>query len=233
MPQVGGEVRKNMPGNYIASTTDENGNTVTFPVTITTGVNDATTAEYKSLNRLVALGFGPSDKYPYTGPESITTGDANTAYGPKWFIEFTEDGIQVPECNKAWSMGTIDGNATYMLGYGVRIAGTRPIEMAMDQSFAVEVSEDGNTITVKGNFQQVGAGYYAYPAMYYSSGSGWFATNTYLFRCYSDLVLTRQTTKSIASRVRSSIKMPQITTVKVGSLKAEKARRSEIGTKIK
>ena len=53
-----------MPGNYMARTTDENGDEVTFPVTITTGVNDATTASYASVNRLVALGFGPADKFP-------------------------------------------------------------------------------------------------------------------------------------------------------------------------
>ena len=55
LPQIGGEVRKNMPGKYIASTTDENGNEVTFPITIATGVNEATTAAYAAANRLVAL----------------------------------------------------------------------------------------------------------------------------------------------------------------------------------
>lgn len=232
MPQVGGAVRKNMPGNYLATTTDENGATVTFPVTITTGVNDATTAEYSGKNRLVALGFGPADKYPYTSPDEVTTGDPNTNYGPKWFIEFTDEAIRIPSCNKGWPMGVFDGNTAYMIGYGERIAGSRVIPMAMDQEFNVEVSEDGNTITIKGNFHQVGAGYTAYPAMYYETGSGWTAKKVYFFKCCSDLVLTRQTSATARTRVRD-IKAPRVTTISAGGAESLKTERKRIADQVK
>lgn len=232
MPQVGGAVRKNMPGNYLATTTDEDGATVTFPVTITTGVNDATTADYASKNRLVALGFGPADKYPYTAPSQITDGDPNTNYGPKWFIEFTDDAIRVPECNKGWPMGVFDGITAYMIGYGERLAGSRVIPMAMDQSFNVEVSDDGNTITIKGNHHDVGAGYDAYPAMYYESGSGWFAEKIYFFKCCSDLVLTRQDTKTTKNRVRT-VKVPHIVTLSAGGAETLRNERTRIAGKLK
>ena len=96
MPQIGGDTRANMPGHYKASTTDVDGNTVTFPVTITTGVNDATTEEYSVANRLVALGFGPEDQFAYKSPADLiaagtSVDDANKLYGPKWFIEFREE----------------------------------------------------------------------------------------------------------------------------------------------
>ena len=64
LPILGGEVRNNMPGHYTASTTDENGAIVTFPVTIKTGVNNATETEYFQANRLVSIGFGPGKQIP-------------------------------------------------------------------------------------------------------------------------------------------------------------------------
>lgn len=233
MPQVGGAVRKNMPGNYIASTTDENGATVTFPVTITTGVNEATIADYSSKNRLVALGFGPADQYPYTAPGQITEGDPNTNYGPKWFIEFTDDAIRMPASNKSWPMGVFDGNTAYLIGYGERLAGSRVIPMPIDQDFNIEVSDDGNTITVKGNFWDVGSGYMAYPAMYYQTGSGWTAKNVYLFTCYSDLVLTRQSTATASNNRVRTVRAPRLIPVSPGGAEALRNERSRIVGKIK
>lgn len=224
MPQTGGAVRKNMPGNYIASTTDENGETVTFPVTITTGVNDATTAEYSAVNRLVALGFGPADKFPYKSPSETDSDDPNKAYGPKWFIEFSDEGIIVPKAaNKSWTMGDYNGAATYIKGYGIRETANGPRAMEYDDDFVVEVSEDGNTITVKGTFHDIGNGGTCYPAMY-TPGSGWFASNTYHFQCYSDLVLTRQAA-SKANALRK-VKPTGMHILKLGSTSARAAHQS-------
>ncbi len=214
MPQVGGDVRKNMPGKYMARTTDENGDEVTFPVTITTGVNDATTASYASVNRLVALGFGPADKFPCLLPSEITADDPDTAYGPKWFIEFTEEGIKVPNAGgKSWTMGMIDGAATYMRGFGIRETANGPREMQFDDDFEVTVSEDGNVITVKGTFHDIGNGGTCYPAMY-TPGSGWFSPDTYHFKSCSDIILTRVETTAAAAGL-SPVIMPESTVINV------------------
>ena len=234
LPQIGGEVRKNMPGKYIASTTDENGNEVTFPVTIATGVNEATTAAYAAANRLVALGFGPADKYPYMAPSQISSDNPDEAYGPKWFIEFSEDGIKVPEVgySKSWTMGEINGAKAYMRGYGIRQTANGPREMEMEESFAVEVSEDGNTITVKGTFEDIGQGGYVYPAMY-NPGAGWFSPDTYLFKSYSDIVLKRQPDTDSKSYLKTTITMPKISIVQIGGGATLKENRQMAVEKLK
>lgn len=195
LPLLGGETRTNMPGHYTASTADENGATVTFPVTIATGVDDATTDEYSAANRLVALGFGPAAEFPYKSPadliaSGVSAADAATQYGPHWFIEFREDGIVVPNMQENYSIGWSMGNFgtdknSYMWGIG-----TRPNGNLFDNcyDFPVEVSADGNTITVKGYYNE-NVSSTAYPSMVTAS-SAWFYSSIQ-FRSYSDIVLTR------------------------------------------
>ena len=210
LPQIGGETRNNMPGRYTASTTDVNGNTVTFPVTITTGVDDATTAEYALANRLVALGFGPESQFPYTSLSDMiaaghTAEEAADLYGPKWFIEFREDGIVVPKPdNLSWTMGNFgtDDNS-YFWAVGIRPSDGRDIDNLYD--FPIEVSADGNTVTVKGYYNENIPAYY-YPTMCTAASSWWF--NDIQFRCYSELVLTRDTSTS-AYLHRGAVKAPK------------------------
>ncbi|MDE6153460.1 MAG: hypothetical protein K2G21_04870 [Muribaculaceae bacterium] len=216
IPQIGGDIRKNMPGHYIAATTDENGATVTFPVTIVTGVNNSTIEEYASKNRLVALGFGPESQFPYISPSEINSENPLSDYGPKWFIEFSEDGIKVPNGgNKDWNMGLVNGSISYLKGYGFRETANGPRELNFPyDDFDVEVSEDGNTITVKGNFHEIGNGGYTYPTMY-TPGSGFWSPDVILFRAYSDIVLTRQSdNKSESYKLNSISSMPQIKVIK-------------------
>lgn len=194
VPQLGGEVRKQMPGNYIASTTDEDGNTVTFPVIITKGVNETTEVEYAKKNRLVCLGFGPESEFPYISPEDLGGQNAYQDYGPKWFIEFTEDEIITPSAcfpNDTvfkWNMGLVDGKSSYMWGYGVRPSTGLDTD-ANSIGFKTEVSPDGNIITIKGTMGEFGGVTY-YPTMVLATDLWW--TDEILFRCYSDLILTRQ-----------------------------------------
>lgn len=229
LPQIGGETRQNMPGKYMASTTDVNGNTVTFPVTITTGVNDATTADYSAKNRLVALGFGPADQFPYKSPEQLVSEgksaeDANKLYGPKWFIGFTEDGIIVPKpTDLNWAMGNF-GNSkdAYMWGIGVRPSTGRDADNLQD--FPVEVSEDGNTVTIKPYYlASINVNYY--PTMVEAS-SAWFFS-TVLFRSYSDIVLTRQndSNANIAKVFKAPLKAPKITHVTTGNVSIKNERK--------
>lgn len=212
LPVIGGDKRKNMPGKYIASTTDEEGNTVTFPVTIATGADDATSAEYSALNRLVAFGFGPADQFPYQSPADLVSAgmDSETArasYGPKWFIEFkSEDEISIPCCqddNRAytWKMCQVDGSDAYMYGIAIRPSTGRDMPSRVD-TFPIEVSDDFNTITVKGSYLESQKCYY-YPIML-TPGSGWFSPETVHFRCYSELVLTRDNSNAAKACVHNS-----------------------------
>ncbi len=183
---------------------------MTFPVTITTGVDDATTAEYALANRLVALGFGPESQFPYTSLSDMiaaghTAEEAADLYGPKWFIEFREDGIVVPKPdNLSWTMGNFgtDDNS-YFWAVGIRPSTGRDMDNLYD--FPIEVSADGNTVTVKGYYNENIPAYY-YPTMCTAASSWWF--NDIQFRCYSELVLTRDTSTS-AYLHRGAVKAPK------------------------
>lgn len=233
MPQVGGAVRKNMPGKYIASTTDEEGNTVTFPVVIATGADATTSADYSALNRLVAFGFGPAEQYPYVSPADLAAGgmsltDAYEAYGPKWFIEFTSDTeIHVPSAQESyssysWSMGNIAEKTAYMWGFGIRPSTGRDMNRA--ETFPVEVSEDGNTIYVRGSYLET-QNFYYYPTMIHPAASVW-GSPTVLFRCYSELVLTRQESDAAAYVHKSDFRVPVRVTAKVGESSLKEGRSS-------
>ncbi len=183
-------------GDYTASTTDADGNTVTFPVTIASGVNAETISEYTEMNRFVCLGFGPADQFPYTSPEAVGGDNANEDFGPRWFLEFREEGkIVAPSACRpndssefSWTMGMVNGSYAYMWGYGVRPTNGKDTDTSSIE-YEVEVSEDGNTITIKATQGQYGSTIY-YPTMALATET-WLPDQV-LFRCYSDLVLTRQ-----------------------------------------
>lgn len=63
-------------------------------------------------------------------PSQISSDNPDEAYGPKWFIEFSEDGIKVPEVgySKSWTMGEINGAKAYMRGYGIRQTANGPVK---------------------------------------------------------------------------------------------------------
>ena len=226
LPQLGGETRNNMPGHYTASTTDADGNTVTFPVTITTGVDDVTTAEYALANRLVALGFGPANQFAYQSPADLiaagkTATEATALYGPKWFIEFREDGIVAPKPDElGWTMGNFGTGAnSYFWAVGIRPSNGRDIDNLYD--FPIEVSADGNTVTVKGYYNENIPAYY-YPTMCTATSAWWF--NDIQFRCYSDLVLTRDSSASAFVR-RDAVVAPRTVTINVFDRSVKESRR--------
>lgn len=225
LPQFGGDIRNNMPGHYTASTTDADGNTVTFPVTIATGVDDVTNADYALANRLVVLGFGPQSEFPYQSPADLiasgkTPEEATNLYGPKWFIEFREDGIVAPKPDElAWTMGNFGTSAnSYFWGVGIRPSTGRDIDNLYD--FPVEVSADGNTVTVKGYYNENIPAYY-YPTMCTATSAWWY--NDIQFRCYSDLILTRDSSKS-AYMHRGAVKSPKMITINVYDYSVKEAR---------
>lgn len=236
-PLIGGSVRSNMPGKYTASTTDEDGNVVTFPVTIATGYDALTTGLYKDQNRLVCFGFGPQSQYPFVSPDDLIAGgmssdDAYAKYGPKWFIEFaSETNITVPNPTTGsykWSMGydSASDKATQMYGFG--ISGRNGRELNRAETFPVEVSADGSTVTIKGSYLEAQLMYY-YPTMIIPA-SGW-GSPTELFRCYSELVLTKEETPANARLLKKNLVAPRIVTYKVGSASIKNSR-NEIVTKL-
>lgn len=156
VPQAGGEIRANMPGEYTATAKNENGETVTFPVTIAKGVNKETEAEYSKANRLVVLGFGNNPDFSYMSPEQMiekgfasNAEEANQNYGPKWFIEFFPDGTIGTSKEVSWNdMGYF---MTVRNGEKFRFSGLRKRSNGWGDSlmkFPVSVSEDGNTVTI-------------------------------------------------------------------------------------
>lgn len=230
-PLVGGSVRSNMPGKYTASTTDENGNVVTFPVTIATGYDALTTGLYTDQNRLVCFGFGPESQYPFVSPDDLIAGgmssdDAYAKYGPKWFIEFaSETDITVPNPTSGsnqWLMGYDSSRGKNIQMYGYGISGRNGRELNRAETFPVEVSADGSTVTIKGSYLEAQLMYY-YPTMVIP-GSGWLNPAVELFRCYSNLVLTKDETPASARLLKKNLVSPRIVTGKVGTSSVKNSR---------
>lgn len=207
LPQIGGEIRKNMPGKYTATITDKDGKLHTFPVEIATGVNEATTKEYAAKNRLVCLGYGDLKEYPYYSPEAMiekgwasNLEEALVNYGPKWFIEFKQDGTITttkPDYNGYdFTMGSFGGKEISMCGYDLSSKiGAYSFFLT---EFFIEVSKDYNTITIKPTVDVQDYGTYTYyPSLMLKKGY----QGEPLLVGASELVLKRDTqaVKSAAS----------------------------------
>ena len=207
VPQAGGEIRANMPGEYTATTKNENGETVTFPVTIAKGVNKETEAEYAKANRLVVLGFGNNPDFSYMSPEQIiekglasNAEEANQNYGPKWFIEFFPDGTIGTSKEVAWNdMGYF---MTVRNGEKFRFSGLRKnsngygwVDSLM--KFPVSVSEDGNTVTINSATDTFDNIYF--PAMMKVTGE-YSSEPVIIFT--SEIVLVRKASKTAKAGIR-------------------------------
>lgn len=248
LPKVGGQMRKNMPGKYIASTMvlddDDNELTVTFPVTITTGVDEATTAQYDGQNRLVALGFGPESEtgLTYKSPtdlvsEGMDMEEAINKYGPKWFIEFASDTECYIPASRAdrqsgawlWSMCQDGGKDIYMMGIGTHPNTGRDLT-AYSEKFPIEVSADGKTVTIKGVVEASGSTYYPYMII---PATGWGKPTEY-FRSYSDITLTKQDDTESKAYVGNKVSTPKVVTLSAkNALDAVKANLNAMANKIK
>lgn len=229
LPQQGGDVRINLPGTYTAETSDINGNSVSFTVTVATGVNEATVADYSAKNRLVCIGFGPeSGEYKYTSPEQLveagySESEANLNYGPKWFIEFGDgDDIHVvPAVNSSYefdyNMGKFGDNTLYFWGFA-RKSEDRYIGSGNYQ-YPVEVSADYNTVTVN-PYKMVnawtGVEFQYYPAMTITSST--WSDGTPVFQTSDKIVMTRKI-ESNASVRSTRLAVPERVTVTVGDKK--------------
>lgn len=227
-PRYGGEVRNNMPGRYTAKSTDSYGRTISFPVTIATGVNEATTAAYEAANRLVCLGFGSANKYPVKLPADLVAAgkseqEANALYGPKWFIEFTPTAIKVPSVRDqetrgfSWAMCEQGGKPVYFMGFGTTDAGS--VKDSSSYEWPVTVSADGKTITLDAIDSTFG--YNFFPSM--GTANDWYS-GTAVYRCYSKLTLTRNADD--ATLKRGALTAPRRYQLKLSEVQAKSTRRA-------
>ena len=151
-----------------------------FSVTIAQSVEDYD-YDYRANNQLVALVDGWNNIAYYGIQGLIDEGIENPEekFGPKWVLDIAE-GDKV----------TIDGEARYSvigwLFYGdcfMVSANATSQAIDLETTLNVEVSEDGNTLTISSSVAD------CYPSLAYDfTGIGWMAN----FYGMSDIVLTRK-----------------------------------------
>ena len=113
---------------------------------------------------------------------------------------------------------------SYFWGIGIHPSNGRDMDNLCD--FPIEVSADYNTVTVKGYLNEYISVYY-YPSMCTAS-SAWFYSGVQ-FRCYSELVLTRDTSAS-AYLHRGAVKVPKTVVIRSfdRSVKENRQRAADI-----
>ncbi len=154
----------------------------------------------------------PWDLFTDAGYNAATTADLFYDFGPKWFLQVAEDGSLFVPVNMnrvpvagAWSneLYLVGGNAESGYAYYQPLQESDMDNVSKWPNLPVEVSEDGNTITIKA-FDYDGTTYY--PNMtYYSSWSGMAFFYTAVV---SDVVLTRNTTTATANTKSASVAAP-------------------------
>lgn len=208
------DLRMQLVGDYQAEIYDDLG-VRNFGVSVSEGPSEALKSDYASKNQLAILGFEPC-QVDYHSPQDLldkgwaaSEQEANTNYGPKIILEVNQDGtVNTGGKNPATSeldfiMADYNGTKLYFMGYGKTANGQI---MSSQQCFPVEVSEDRNTITIKG---QTGVVFGSETIMYYpgvyQGDNPWYG-GTDLFQGMSDLVLTRiQAVPSASGCVRSGV----------------------------
>lgn len=208
------DLRMQLVGEYRAEYKNGDGERVGFDVSVSDGPNEALKTEYASKNQLAILGFAPCG-VTYRSPQELLDGgwaatelEANGNYGPKIILEVQQDGtVATGAVNPATSeldfiMADFNGRKLYFKGAGETTDGS---VMSSQLSFPVEVSEDRNMITIKG---QTGVVYGSeeityYPGVY-EGDNPWYGGSV-LFRCYSELVLTRVQEPTPAGTVRCTV----------------------------
>lgn len=234
LPQYDGNgVRAKLPGKYTATTKDLEGKTVTFSVTIATGVNEATEKAYHDMNRLVVLGFAPCG-VEYADPEKLLANgwvaneeEANAGYGPKWFIEFNSDNTistSAPINGELdYTMAKFNGKELYFRGYAKRPTSDRYTDTAI--SFPIEVADD-LTLTVKKVVDESEFGTFIYYPGVMSGTSQWYGDMA--FAASDEIVLTRdadQGAEPAAVKNVRQVSLPERVTVNLDAAPVADSRR--------
>ena len=221
LPQYDGNgVRAKLPGKYTATTKDLEGKTVTFSVTIATGVNEATEKAYHDMNRGVE----------YADPEKLLANgwvaneeEANAGYGPKWFIEFNSDNTistSAPINGELdYTMAKFNGKELYFHGYAKRPNSDNYTDMAI--SFPIEVADD-LTLTVK---KAVDNSFEYYPGVLSGTSQWW---GDMAFAASDEIVLTRdadQGAEPAAVKNVRQVSLPERVTVNLDAAPVADSRR--------
>lgn len=201
LPPVESELFTTLQGEWTATMTGRVGGMgggieVSFPVTIAAGADEQTAADYRAQNRLVCLGFDYDGALPYFTPEDLMAGKvpgtesynpwegnevaARQDYGPKWFLEIASDGTVSVPADDETLFHYLKNYKNYLIG----MSGEGNYYL-FGKRFEVEISEDLQTLTVKG-YEADGAIYY--PSVIYD-GYGEYGID---YQGSSDIVLTRK-----------------------------------------
>lgn len=205
----------------------------------------------RAQNRILMNGFdftgGYQPYFEYSDPYSLFVSDTYNAYtsempiydfGPKWYLEVAADGSVSSPFNtnyftpmSSWYAikNTLyeshylayDPNSQTPVGYRLDAEGN-----VVNGHFPVEVSEDGNTITIK-PLEYNGVNFYPNAALYY--GSGRYVIGVVVI---SDIVLTRNTSATpaqVAKRLRGEPVEKSIYTDQDIKAPARPASRTAIG----
>ncbi|MBQ2248351.1 MAG: hypothetical protein II323_06305 [Tidjanibacter sp.] len=182
----------------------------------------------RAQNRILMNGFNFSGElepyYAYADPYSLFTSDTYNGYtsempiydfGPKWYLEVAADGTVTAPFNvnyftpmSSWYTTSQAIYESHFIAYEPT-TGTTAGYMgdaegnAVNGQFPVEVSEDGNTITVK-PFEYSGLNFYPNSAIYFGSGQYQLGV-----KVVSEITLTRNTaaTETPAKAIRKSGKL--------------------------
>ena len=151
-----------------------------FSVNIVAGVDDYD-YDYRANNQLVALvdGWCNVGYYSVTDLVEYEIEDPELKWGPKWVLDIAEgDVVTIDGYARHSVVGWMFFGECFMLS-----ADPTNLGVQVDTTFAVKVSDDGNTLTITSPV----AGYY--PSLAYNfEGFGWMA---YYYGA-SDIVLTRK-----------------------------------------
>lgn len=162
-------------------------------VTISQGVDDKSATDYRNQNRLVITdwAFQTKETIPTMTPQDLMDSHsmwrdnpslAYRDYGPKTFLEIAEgDVITMPTslATRFYAWADVDNPIFYFFGYDSRYSSAAPC------TFPVELSDDGNTLTIKPFVDTYGA--YMAGAVYYPA----VARDTVYSTALTEIVLTR------------------------------------------
>lgn len=216
------DLRLQMVGDFDATITDMDGRQHSFRVAVSDGLTETLREEYALKNWLAICGFEPCG-VAYCSPQDLldkgwaaTAAEADLNYGPKIILEVKQDdtvttGSVNPNTSQLdFNMGIFNGKYLWFKGYAKAQNGNI---MSGAQCFPVEVSEDRNTITIKGVEGTVfGSEQVMYYPGVYDGENQWFGGHD-IFRGGSDMVLTRvkaepASAEVVRSRAAGTLKVP-------------------------
>lgn len=158
---------------------------------------------------------------------AASVADLFYAFGPKWYIQVAEDGSlfipvnmnRIPAAS-AWGTEThlVGANAAEALAYYMPLTESAMDDINQWPNIPVEVSADGNTITLK-SYDFQGTTYYP-NLCYYSSWSGMAFFNTAIV---SEVVLTRNTTATTSEKGASVAAIQSRSQLQQNAVKAASA----------